>query len=159
MNEIARTVLISVVSGLLAFGGAVLYLGGDDSEPSEPSLTRADVFAMIDDTPPALTLPSLTRADVQAMIDSQPPELTAGNPAYESIMAGVDLALSEVFKWPFDAFDAAAGFALCADNAGWDLLRDVWYLGVPDDRAGVNWQNATHKCKEDAIDWLYNNGE
>ncbi len=95
MNEIARTVLISVVSGLLAFGGAVLYLGGDDSEPSEPSLTRADVFAMIDDTPPALTLPSLTRADVQAMIDSQPPELTAGNPAYESIMAGVDLALSE----------------------------------------------------------------
>ena len=48
MNEIARTVVFSVVSGLIAFGGAVLYLGGDASEPFEPSLTRADVQSIID---------------------------------------------------------------------------------------------------------------
>ncbi len=94
MNEIARTVLISAVSGLIAFAAAVLYLGGDDSEPSAPSLTRADVQAMIDDTTAALMLTdffstmiddamiddtssSLTRADVQAMISAAPsPSLT-----------------------------------------------------------------------------------
>ena len=51
MNEIARTVVISAVSGLIAFGGAVLYLGG---EPSEPSLTPADVQSMIDSQPSSL---------------------------------------------------------------------------------------------------------
>lgn len=61
MNETARAFLISAVSGLIAFGGAVLYLGG---EPSEPALTRADVQSMIGDTPPALT-----PADVKVVID------------------------------------------------------------------------------------------
>ena len=149
MNEIARTVLISAVSGLIAFGGAVLYLGG---EPSEPTLTRADVQSMIGDTPPALT-----RADVQAMIDSQPPELARGNPAYDTMSEQVALAIaiSRASDRAFDAFEAAAVFALCADSAGWDLLRDLWYLGVPDDRASVSWQNASHKCKEDALDQFY----
>ena len=41
--SIARTVIISAISGLLAFGGAVLYLGGDDSEPS-PGHLHADIF-------------------------------------------------------------------------------------------------------------------
>ena len=57
MNDVARTVLIAAISGLIAFGGAVLYLGG----PSDPPLTRADVQAMI---PPPV--------NVQAVIDSQP---------------------------------------------------------------------------------------
>ena len=43
MNEISRTVLTSTVSGVIAFGGAFLYLGG----PSDPPLTRADVQVMI----------------------------------------------------------------------------------------------------------------
>ena len=34
--SIARTVIISAISGLIAFGGAVLYLGGDDSDHFHP---------------------------------------------------------------------------------------------------------------------------
>ena len=62
MNEIARTVLISAVSGLIAFGGAVLYLGG----PSDPPLTRADVAAMI---PPPVNIRAVVDQAEFSLID------------------------------------------------------------------------------------------
>ena len=49
LSLVATIFAIGTISGLIAFGGAVLYLGGDDSEPSGPSLTRAEVQAMIDE--------------------------------------------------------------------------------------------------------------
>ena len=60
MSDVGRTVLISAAAAASAFGAAVLYLDGDEPLPP-PSLTRADVRAMI---PPPV--------NVQAVIDAQP---------------------------------------------------------------------------------------
>ena len=153
MNEIARTVVISAVSGLIAFGGAVLYLGGDDSGPSEPSLTQADVQAVIDLHPPALT-----PADVQAMIDSQPPELALGNPAYDAMNEGITLVIKQNIEGTFAAFAASAQYANCADetrsNTRVDLLR-----GMLDYRARDLFHSAIQGCWEDALDRLYNDDD
>ena len=140
MNEIAKTVLISAVSGLIAFAAAVLYLGGDDSEPSAPSLTRADVQAMIDDTTAALMLTdffstmiddamiddtssSLTRADVQAMISAAPsPSLTRAD-----VQAMIDSRAGALIE-------GAVYFSSCMDAAILDFHRDLWHrdLGAND---------------------------
>ncbi len=176
MKEIARTVLISAVSGVIAFAGAVLYLGGDDSERAEPALTRADVQAMIDDVLiESLTrvdvqamiddvlIESLTRADVQAMIDDvliesltrtdvqaminfQPRELTAPQAR--------EIASNQAFA----ALTASAQYAVCLDTAsvqmGTDLLRDT-----PADRASDLFQRAALDCWDAARDRFYNDGE
>ena len=76
MSETSKAFLLSAISGIVAFGAAVLVLGGGDSDQpqamldSQPTtgLTRADVQAMLDSQPTT----GLTRADVQAMLDSQP---------------------------------------------------------------------------------------
>ena len=135
--SIARTVLISAVSGLIAFGAAVLYLGGDDSEPSEPSLTRADVQSMIDDTPPALTLPSLTRADVQAMIDD---------------IASEQIAQSRrlVSEWAYESFEAAGLYAICADGAFVQHRFDL-QSGIHEDRAFSIYEDALDTCWMEAL--------
>ena len=179
-NEIARTILISAVisaiSGLIAFGGAVLYLG--DDEPAEvqvqgmtqadvvdlppPLMTRAEVQGMINaaavPAPSAGPAPSLTRAEVQGMIDAEAAVLYMLPDHQRAEVQHMVDTLGRALRDELRAVDYSAG----ADSAAtFNAVTDyafclVWHLEVrpliPSERAC--WDEAVELYKKDKAEAL-----
>ena len=151
MSETSKAFLLSALSGIVAFGAAVLVLGGEPQPRPTGGLTRADVQAMLDSQPRPTG--GLTRADVQAMLDSQPrptggltradvqamldSQLATGLTAAEvQTLIEADSQLSQtaasltraqvqtIFDLIFDLYYAAHYFADCSSAANLVLIND-----------------------------------
>ena len=153
MSETSKAFLLSVISGIVAFGAAVLVLvlvgltradvqGVIDSQPAT-GLTRADVQGVIDSQPAT----GLTRADVQGMIDSQPTEFSLGNYGYEAMIADSIWLSTKVDT----QFFALTDFALCADWLIAKWLTETMYTDASYRERDGNWENGVIRCREEAF--------